>query len=198
MKQRVIAISLVLLAAGAGTIIAFNWESAPQVEAVFGADWDFVDRDSCELSPCNAAACVAAQNFIDDAGFPCNVKFAACSVRVNARLRAAALANGISMSAAKYQHLKLGVEICTVDGGRTFGLALDDAGWPLLGTVATSTPPCARAPLDGGTDCRRSEGDGGSRFYGTGNVFPAGLAVGAQCDAVECSVFFGDDPATSL
>lgn len=197
MKQRITAISLALLAASAGAIIVFNWNTATQ-DLVFSTDWDFVDKSTCDVTPCDAGACDSAQAIIDDAGFPCNVKFAACNVRVNARLRAAAAANGLTLSVAKYQHIRVPVEICTVDGGRTFGLALDDAGWPILGAVVTSTPPCVRAPLDGGLACRRDEGDGGSLFLGTGNVFSASLAVGSGCEPVECSIFFGDNSDTDL
>ena len=206
MKQRIVTISGILLAIAAGSIAVFNWESATP-EQVFAADWDFVDRDTCTLSACNAAACVAAQNHIDDAGYPCVVKFASCNTRINARLRAAAAANGVTLGAAKYQRLRVGVEICDVDAGpnvipaksKTFGLALDDAGWPLLGTVVAQTPPCVRAPLAGGTGCQRSEGDGGFRYFGAGNVFPAALSNSdPSCQPVECSVFFGDDPNEAL
>lgn len=58
-------------------------------------------------------------------------------------------------------------------------------------------PPCVRAPADGGV-CWRSDGDGGARDFGVGNVFPVGEAVGSGCEAVECGVYAGDDPGVTL
>jgi hypothetical protein len=66
--------------------------------------------------------------------------------------------------------------------------------------VTFGAPPCVRAPLDGGTDCRAQgyELDGGARFIGTGNVFPSAVATGTQCEQVECTVMSGDNPETDL
>lgn len=57
-------------------------------------------------------------------------------------------------------------------------------------------PDCVRAPADGGGVCLRSEGDGGALSYGPGNVFPASLASGPDCEQVECVVVLGDSPET--
>jgi hypothetical protein len=81
-------------------------------------------------------------------------------------------------------------------GGFAYDIPTTDAGWPLY-MVSTTTPRCARAPLDGGTACLRDDGSG-PRFFGTGNVFPAAQAAGANCDQVECTVLYGDNPDTSL
>jgi hypothetical protein len=57
--------------------------------------------------------------------------------------------------------------------------------------------PCVRAPLDGGTDCQRMGTDrfGGPRYFGAGNAFPVGLAIGTQCEPCPCTVMFGNNPA---
>ncbi len=220
MRQRIIAISAVLMSLAVGSLALFDWETATVVRA-FDSDWEFIDKDKCDLSPCNAQACIAAQNHINDAGFPCLVRFAECEMRINQRLRGAAAANGLTLGPKRYQQLKFPIERCIVPakcsttpdggftedggcpgrvlpGGPTFGLALDDAGWPMMGNVSVATPPCVRAPLDGGLNCQRGLPDGGSRFFGTGNVFPVAQAVGAQCEPVACAVFFGDNPDTDL
>lgn len=201
MRQRIIAISLSLLTAlAAGTIAFYNWESATPVQ-IYDADWEFLDKSKCALSPCLLPACVAAQDHINDAGLPCVIRFADCEVRVNAKIRAAAAANNTVLGSQKYQTLRFGAERCTVDGGFTFGVALDDAGWPLLASAQQVTPSCMRAPYDGGLDCKKlgAEDDGGARFIGEGNIInPASLATGAQCEPCNCTVFFGDDPKTDL
>jgi len=80
--------------------------------------------------------------------------------------------------------------------------ALATAG--VVGLVAnrssapTYTRPCVRAPLDGGTDCLRNDGISGPRFFGTGNVFPASQATGSNCEQVECTVVYGEDPDETL
>lgn len=66
------------------------------------------------------------------------------------------------------------------------------------GIVGHGRAPCVRAPLDGGLGCTRRLADGGTRFFGRGNVFPFDAGVGAQCEPVECAVMFGDNPDTDL
>jgi hypothetical protein len=68
------------------------------------------------------------------------------------------------------------------------------------GIAGFGTPPCVRAPLDGGLACQRlgALADGGTAFFGRGNVFPVDAGTGAQCEPVECAVFFGDNPDVSL
>lgn len=193
MRARVIAISLALVGMAGGVIVFFNWETATVVQ-LYDEDWEFVDKNKCDLNPCALNACVAAQNHIDDAGLPCVTRLADCPMRINARIRAAATANGVTLGPQTYQQLRFGVERCAADGGGfSFGIALDDAGWPMLASVAQVTLPCVRAPLDGGTNCFRS-----GAFYGRGNVFPVSLATGTQCEPCACIVFFGDNPETDL
>lgn len=43
--------------------------------------------------------------------------------------------------------------------------------------------PCVRAPSDGGV-CLRSDGKGGWRDFGVGNVFPASESTGSGCEPV--------------
>lgn len=211
MRQRIIAISTALLGLAAGTIAFFNWETG-EIVKLYDQDWEFIDREKCDLNPCVLPACVTAQNHINDAGLPCVIRLASCEMRINPRIRAAAVINGVTLGPQKYQTLRFGVERCNVpprcigdaipDGGclgfmtpagSTFGIAVDDSGWPMLASVAQVTPPCVRAPLDGGINCLR---DG--RFIGTGNVFPSSRASGTQCEPVECSIIFGDDPDRDL
>lgn len=81
-------------------------------------------------------------------------------------------------------------------------LAAVGVGSALIATSGPDQPskPCVRAPLDGGTDCLRDDGLGlgPRRFFGTGNVFPAAQAAGSNCEPVECTVTYGDNPDTSL
>lgn len=62
-----------------------------------------------------------------------------------------------------------------------------------LASVGGAVPGCVRAPYDGGTDCLRT-----GAFFGAGNVFPVGQSTGTQCEPVECTVLFGDDPSADL
>lgn len=64
--------------------------------------------------------------------------------------------------------------------------------------VASQAPDCVRAPVAGGTTCQRAELDGGQRYFGAGNVFPAGEARGTGCEPVACTTIAGDDPNTTL
>lgn len=56
-----------------------------------------------------------------------------------------------------------------------------------LGPVGHEPVGCVRAPMDGGTDCRRRGAllDGSAAYVGAGNVFPARDAEGSQCEVVE-------------
>lgn len=194
MRQRVLALAAAVGALGAGAALFFNWESAT-VELVIAdtGSWEQIDRSSCSASACNSAPCNAAQDHLTDAGSSCVPRNVACDFRVSNRMRACFADAGVALSSKKYQRLQLSCLRCPgIDGGLAFGCPFDDAGCPILGELV-ATPLCVRAPLDGGTDCLRS-----GSFIGKGNVFPASLASGAQCDPVGCSVMYGDNPDTDL
>lgn len=158
-----------------------------------------LDLSACTASVCNAPACTQAKNELADAGSPCTVGFESCSFRIGQRARDLAADAGTVLGPQTYQRLKLVGMRCAVDGGFTYAIPVDDNGWPLY-AVSQDTPPCVRAPLDGGSSCLRTGvlPDGGAGFFGTGNVFPAAQAAGSNCDRVECGVFYGDDPDMSL
>lgn len=197
MKARLLALAAALSLLGAGAVKLFYFSDATPADGI--GLLEMVDRSTCTVAACNAAPCKQAQAVLDDAGTACTVGFSDCSMRIGNATRAMATAQGVTLGPQRYQRVRLIGMRCAVDGGFAYGVPVDDAGWPVY-AVATTTPLCVRAPLDGGTDCLRS-GDPFSpdpRFFGTGNVFPVGQSSGSQCEPVECSVFAGDDPETSL
>jgi len=199
MKQRLLALAALVAAAGAGTVLFVNWEDgtiAGRIEDV--GSWELIDRANVTMSACNSAQCTTAQNILTDAGSSCIPRFADGDFRVSARMRACFADAGVTMGAQKYQRLRLIALRCAgTDGGFAFGVPMDDAGCPIF-AVAVTTPRCVRAPLDGGANCRRLLPDGGTVFFGTGNVFPAAEAAGSNCDACGCTVIYGDDPSVDL
>lgn len=204
MRQRLLALVATLTAAGlgAGSLVFIKWNEPHLIEHfVANVDgWELMDSDSCVPRACGTAKCTAAQNHLADAGTGCVVRLVACDWRVTPRMRAAASANGVALGPKKYQRIEVGAMRCPgADGGFAWAVALDDAGWPIVADVAEVTPRCVRAPLDGGQLCRRSERDGGFRYFGAGNVFPADESNGhAQCEACGCAVVFGDDAEVDL
>lgn len=200
MRQRLLALAVAVIGAGAGTVLLVDWDTGQVVDARPGA-FEFLDRSACSQSACGASLCVQANDVLADAGSACTTRFGTCDFRVGARARAWAADAGLTLGPSRYQRLRLvGLRCPAVDGGFAFGVPMDDAGMPQFASVTQLTPLCVRAPLDGGTDCKKlgAEVDGGARFIGTGNVFPAAAAAGAQCEPVACSVFFGDDPSVDL
>lgn len=199
MRARLLALVAVLSVASAGAVKFFYFSDATSADTLVGGIGllEMVDRSTCTVAACNAAQCQQAQAILDDAGTSCKVGFVDCSVRIGQGARDLASDAGVALGPQTYQRLRIVGARCAVDGGFAYGVPVNDAGWPVF-AVSTTTPLCGRAPYDGGVDCQRDEGDGGSRFIGTGNVFPVSKAVGAQCEPVECAVFAGDDPAVSL
>lgn len=199
MRARLLALATLVVSLGAGVVVFVNWDTGEVDRTIdnFGA-FEVMDRASCSTAACNTAQCVQAQNILADAGSPCVPRFVDCDFRVGQRVRNLAVDAGAQLGPQKYQRLRLVALRCpAADGGNAFGVPFDDNGWPIY-AVATATPRCVRAPLDGGLNCRRVLPDGGTRFFGTGNVMPAAEATGAQCEAVGCSVMFGDNPDTDL
>lgn len=194
-KVRLLAMAAAVGALGAGGALFFNWEEAKVEQTIADTgSWEQVDRASCSASACNTAQCSTALDHLTDAGSSCIGRFVECDFRVSQRMRSCFADAGIAIGVAKYQRVRLIALRCPgVDGGQAFGVPFDDAGCPIF-AEAVVTPLCVRAPLDGGTDCRKAGGelDGGPRFIGTGNVFAASAAQGTQCEPVGCSVFFGD------
>lgn len=198
MHQRLLALAALVAAGGAGVVYFVNFEDAKAERALVDVgSWEILDRDSCSISTCNTAQCVAAQNILTDAGSQCAPRFVDCDFRIGQRVRNLAADAGVSLSPKKYQRIRLVGLRCPVDGGFAYGVPMTDAGWPVYAT-STQTPRCVRAPLDGGTTCRRRFPDGGTRFFGTGNVFPSSEAAGSNCEPCGCSVFFGDRPDSDL
>jgi hypothetical protein len=197
MRARLLAIIAALSAAGlgSGALVFVRWNEPHAIEHVVAnvSGWDLMDSDSCVPRACNTAACTTAQNHLTDAGSPCVTRLVACDWRITERMRAAASASGVTLGAKKYQRLEVGALRCPgADGGFTWAVPLTDAGWPIVSDVVAVTPRCVRAPLDGGLGCQRRFPDGGTRFFGTGNVMPVDAGVGASCEPVACSVMFGD------
>lgn len=203
MRARLLAILGAMTAAGlgAGALTFVQWNEPHVLEHVVAnvQDWDLMDSDSCVPRACALPSCVVAQNHLADAGTGCVTRLVACDWRITPRMRAAAAESGVTLGPKKYQRLEVGALRCPgADGGFAWAVPLTDAGWPVVGDVAEMTPRCVRAPLDGGTNCVRRLPDGGTRFFGTGNVMPVDAGVGAQCEPCGCSVMFGDDPSVDL
>lgn len=202
MKQRLLALVAAVSALGAGAALFFNWESATvELTIPDTGSWEQVDRSSCSTAACVGTneRCTAAQNHLTDAGSSCVPRFVDCDFRISQRMRNCFADAGVAVSSAKYQRVRLIALRCPgIDGGQAFGVPFDDAGCPIDGELV-ATPLCVRAPVVGGTGCKRSEGDGGFRYFGAGNVFPASLSNGdATCQPVACSVFYGDNPDVDL
>lgn len=199
MRARLLALAALVGSLGAGVVVFVNWNTGEVDRTIdsFGV-FEVVDRSSCSTSACNTAQCTAAQNILIDAGSVCVPRFADCDFRIGQKVRNLAADAGAQLGPQKYQRLRLIALRCpAADGGVAFGVPFDDNGWPIY-AVATQTPRCVRAPLDGGLNCRRALSDGGTRFFGTGNVMPSTEATGAQCEPVGCSVVYGDNPDTDL
>lgn len=202
MKARLLALAAVLAALAGGAVKFLNWSDATTADAFTGGVGllEIIDRSKCSVAACNATTCKQAQAILDDAGTPCTVGFVDCSVRIGAPARALAADAGFAFGPQSYQRVRLIGMRCAADGGGfAYGVPVTDAGWPIF-AVTTTTPLCVRAPLDGGTSCLRAGAllDGGAKFFGTGNVFPATQAAGSNCQPVECGVVFGDDPNVTL
>lgn len=202
MKQRLLAIVSAMTAAGlgAGALVFVQWHEPHSIEHMVldVQNWSLMDSDSCVPRACNTTPCVTAQNHLTDAGTGCVTRLVACDWRVTPRMREAAAESGVTLGPKKYQRLELGVLRCSgADGGFAWAVPLNDAGWPVVSDVVEVTPRCVRAPT-GNSTCLRAETDGGSRFFGELNVFPAGEARGTGCEACGCAVVFGDNPDTDL
>ena len=185
--------------AGAGTLLLVDWNTGATVSAPPGA-FELLNRESCNVGACAAGACTQANNLLADAGSSCTTRLITCDVRVGAQARAWAADAGVSLGAKRYQRLRfIGLRCPGADGGFAMGIPMGDDGLPQFMQVAQQTPLCTRAPVAGGTGCQRSERDGGFRFFGSGNVFPAAESNGdPSCEPVGCSVLFGDDADRDL
>lgn len=199
MKQRLLALAATVAALGAGTVVFLNWESgALEAQLADVGNWEAIDRDSCSMRACNASSCVQAQNVLADAGSACLTRFVACDFRVGPALRNRAADAGVTLGPKKYQRIELIALRCpAIDGGFSFGVPMDDSGWPIYAVTPNVTPRCVRAPA-GNSTCLRALSDGGTRFFGELNVFPAAEARGTGCEPCGCTVMFGDDPAVDL
>lgn len=204
MRVRLLAIVAAISAAGlgAGALVFVRWNEPHVIDrVVLNVDgWELLDSDSCVPRACGLAACAQAQDHLADAGSSCVTRLVACDWRITARMRAAATGAGVTLGPKKYQRLEVGALRCPgSDGGFVWAVPMSDAGWPMIADVAPAvTPRCVRAPLDGGLGCTRRLADGGTRFFGTGNVMPVDAGVGAQCEPCGCGVMFGDNPNVDL
>lgn len=200
MRQRLLALAALVASAGAGTLVFVNWDTGDRVRPRHGA-FEILEDADCTPSACGVAACTQANNILTDAGSSCTTRLITCdNVRVGPAARQWAADNGLTLSASKYQTLRfIGLRCPGTDGGFAFGIPMNDAGLPQFMSVSQQTPKCVRAPLAGGTGCQRSQRDGGFRYFGAGNVFPAAESNGhASCEPVGCRVLFGDNPDTDL
>lgn len=197
-KPRLIALAAVVSAAGAGSIIFANWDTGLPVQAPPGA-FEILNKSTCTQAACGALLCLQANDVLADAGSSCTTRLGTCDFRVGQQARDWAADAGLTLGPQRYQRLRLvGLRCAGADGGFSFGIPMDDTGFPQFASVAQQTPLCVRAPLDGGGNCNRDEHDGGSRFFGKGNVFPAGDAIGSSCEPVNCTVMYGDNADVDL
>lgn len=197
-RARLIALASAVAAAGAGSLVLVNWDTAQPISAPPGA-FELLDRSKCTVAACGANLCLQANDVLADAGSACTSRLVTCDVRIGQQARDWAADAGLVLGPQRYQRLRfVGLRCAGADGGFSFGVPMDDTGMPQFASVAQQTPLCVRAPLDGGhLGCRRDEHDGGSRDFGRGNVFPAVDGVGT-CEPVQCSVMYGDDPEVDL
>lgn len=204
MRQRLLILVSTLTAAGlgAGSLVFVQWNEPHVVEHVVVnvRDWTLMDADSCAPRACTLPACTTAQAHLTDAGTGCVTRLVACDWRITPRMRTAAAESGVTMGPKRYQRLEIGALRCpAVDGGVLWAVPLNDAGWPVIADVVPAvTPRCVRAPHDGGLGCVRRLPDGGTRYFGAGNVMPADAGVGAQCEPCGCVIVFGDSAENDL
>lgn len=190
MKQRLVMLATLLSAAGAGTFLFVDWDTGAIVQPRQGG----FELLACSApTVCNAQGCIQAQNLLDDGGFPgCDPRLFECEVRLGQAARNWALDAGVTLSSKPYQTLRfVGLRCPAIDGGFARGIPMDDLGLPQFKSLTAGVPGCARAPV-GNTTCERALQGGGQRFFGEGNVFPAGEARGTGCEPVNCKVMFGD------
>jgi hypothetical protein len=186
MRAKLLALAAALAALGSGVFfLTFSDAEQASLPESFG-NLEIVDRSQCSISACNAAQCVQAANILSDAGSSCTLRFVECPFRVGARARAWFADGGVTLSASKYQQVKLVAMRC----GSSLAIPVDDAGFPVY-MAATGTPGCrkrdAGMPL---ASC--SKLDGGDQ--GTDNQAPAAELTGAGCTSVPCGVIAGDEP----
>lgn len=198
MKALLLKLAAFLITLSPGSIAYVNFNNGtPDVTMDAPGSLEILDKSDCSMLACaGQTQCVTANNHLADAGSPCVVRLSECTVRVGARARILAAGAGATLGTAKYQRVRFIAMRCPLDvGGNAFGVPTDDTGWPSF-TVATVAPRCARAPT-AVADCKRV-GPDGTRNIGAKNVFPASQSTGTQCEPVECSVMYGDEPLTDL
>jgi len=163
-------------------------------------------------------------------GVACNPRIIVCHERVNPRLRNRLADAGyptnrkyarVARQAQLCSNPDGGVSELIVPGFEYLSNANDEAQLPspsrcsisacaaITGFCGTGPKSVAlapgasgwvRAPLDGGQACKRSEYDGGFRWFGRGNVFPSSESNGsARCEEVTGgTIIYGDDPLADL
>jgi hypothetical protein len=199
-RNQLIALAATLAAAGAGIYRYTTSTQALDQQWPPGA-FEIFDRDSCSVATCNAPLCQQADAVLADAGSSCSSRLVTCDARIGQSARDWLADAGLpALGPSRYQRIRfVGLRCAAIDGGSAFAVPMDDNGLPQFMSAAQVTPLCVRAPVDGGTACLRDRGDGdGGKFFGAGNVFPAGQAAGANCDQVNCTVVYGDDPDKDL
>lgn len=200
MRARLLALAALVSSLVAGTVIFVNWNTGEVNGTIdsFGA-LELVDRSQCTMAACGAAQCTQANAILADAGSSCLTRLVECPFRIGPRIRAIGADAGVTFGPQKYQRVRLIALRCpAAGGGFSFGVPTDDNGWPIYAVTPGVTPACVRAPVAGGVTCTRAELDGGQRYFGAGNVFPAAEARGTGCQPVECTVMAGDDPDVDL
>lgn len=200
MRALLLALAAFLKLQGAGSLSFVDWTTTQQVEPPRNA-LTFTNKENCTVAVCNDTLCVQANNVLADAGQPTSTtRLITCPIRVGQGLRNWAADAGITVGPAKYQTLRfVGLRARGWDGGFAMGIPMDDNGLPQFSSLTATTLPCVRAPVSGGTGCKRSTRDGGFAYFGAGNVFPSSESNGhASCEPVNCSVMYGDNPDTDL
>ena len=171
---------------------------------------------------------VAAQvDYLTDAGLSTPTHVATCSVRISDECLAAAADAGVNVHRYERLRFPVTVTTLS-DGGRDVQLpplaqavrqCVEVMDWSACTLVVAGSAPavaakwgqalpfttagavrgCVRPKFDAGLLCPRLQSDGGTFSFGDRNVFPRAEAFDtAQCEAVECMVFAGEDPETEL
>jgi len=128
MKQKLLALAA-LLSTAAGLIFVSFDSTPPEVvsaPAAFG-NFEVPDRNLCDISPCNTAACDLALAHLRDGGETvATPRFVECPVRVQPAFRARAFDAGVSIPAGKYHQIRF-IALCK---SGACAVPVDDNGWP--------------------------------------------------------------------
>jgi hypothetical protein len=88
---------------------------------------------------------------------------------------------------------------CALDTPATYPVVAALLGQQLPFSAVGVVKKCVRPKFDAGLTCLRRDADGGAYSFGDRNVMQRTDAVDPlQCEPVECSIVYGDDPESDL